>query len=241
MEPVNPSTRPRHQQLAEALFTEIASGHLAIGDRLPTEHELSQTHGLARGTVRAALAKLEDLGMIDRTPKRGTIVVAPQPVGPYRPVATSPSDIVSLATNTRLVAPRSAEITLPRATARRVGAPAGSRWFLIEGPRATRQRPHDLLCWSEHYLRHDLPRDQLVTGHFTIDQVAAHHVTQTIAAALLDEDIAAALDATPGAAALVITRTHRDDHARLVAVGIHTHPADRFQITTTINQPVRPR
>jgi DNA-binding GntR family transcriptional regulator len=241
MEPVNPSARPRHQQLAEALYTEITSGHLAIGDRLPTEHELSQTHGLARGTVREALAKLEDLGMIDRTPKRGTVVVASRPVGPYQPVATSPSDIVSLATNTRLVGPRTAEITLPRATARRVGAPAGSRWFLIEGPRATRQRPHDPLCWSEHYLRHDLPRDQLVTGHFTLDQVAAHHVTQTITAALLDEDIAAALDATPGAAALVITRTHHDDRARLVSVGIHTHPADRFQITTTINQPDRSR
>lgn len=93
----------------------------------------------------------------------------------------------------------------------------------------------------EHYLRHDLPRDQLATGHFTLDQVAAHHVTQTITATLLDEDIAAALDATPGAAALVITRTHRDDRARLVSVGVHTHPADRFQITTTISQPDRSR
>lgn len=241
MEAVNPPARPRHQQLAEALYTEIAGGHLAIGDRLPTEHELSQTHGLARGTVREALAKLEDLGMINRTPRRGTVVSASQPVGPYQPVATSPSDIVSLATNTRLVEPRTAEITLSRAAARRVGAPAGSRWFLIEGRRTTRQRPHELLCWSEHYLRHDLPRDQLVTGTFTLDQVAAHHVTQTITATLLDEDIAAALDATPGAAALVITRTHRDDRARLVSVGIHTHPADRFRITTTVNQPDRTR
>lgn len=239
MEPVNPPARPRHQQLTDALYTEITSGHLAIGDRLPTEHDLSKTHGLARGTVREALAKLEDLGMINRTPKRGTVVVSSHPVGPYQPVATSPSDIVSLAANTRLVEPRTAEITLTRATARRVGGRAGSRWFLVEGPRATKQRPHDLLCWSEHYLRHDLPRDHLVTGQFTADQVAAHHVTQTITATLLDDDIATALDTTPGAAALVITRTHRDDRARIISVGIHTHPADRFQITTTINQPDR--
>jgi hypothetical protein len=122
----------------EALCTEITSGHLAIGDRLPTEHELSHTHGLARGTVREALAKLEDLGMIDRTPKRGTVVVASRPVGPDQPVATSPSDIVSLAATTRPVEPRTAEITLTRATARRVGARAGSRWFLIEATFARR-------------------------------------------------------------------------------------------------------
>jgi DNA-binding GntR family transcriptional regulator len=232
-----PIAKRRHQQLAEALYTEIATGHLAIGARLPTEHELSQTHGLSRGTVREALAKLEELGMIERTPKRGTVVVAPRPTGLYQPVATSPTDIVTLATDTRIVEPRTAEITLGRPAARRIGAPAGSRWFLIKGARATKQRPHDLLCWSEHYLRHDLPRDPLVTGHFTLDQVAAQHVTQTITATLLDDDTARALDATPGVAALTITRTHRDQRNRLVSIGIHTHPADRFQITTTINHP----
>ena len=228
---------PRHQQVADALYADITAGRLAIGERIPTEHELSQTHGVARGTVREALAKLEDLGMIKRAPRRGTVVVASRPVAAYRPVATSPFDIVSLATTTRIVEPRTSEVTLGRAAARRVGVPAGSRWFLIEGVRAGRGRPRDLLCWSEHYLRHDLPRGPLVTGHFDQDDVAAHQVEQCISAALLDEAVATALDATPGAAALVITRTHRDHRGRVLSVGIHTHPADRFQITTTVNEP----
>ena len=54
---------------------------------------------------------------------------------------------------------------------------------------------------------------------------------QTISASLLDAHMASALDAEPGSAALVITRRNRDRTGRLISVGIHSHPADRYAIT----------
>ena len=57
---------------------------------------------------------------------------------------------------------------------------------------------------------------------------------QTISAALLDSHMASVLGAEPGSAALVITRRNRDQSGRLVSVGIHSHPADRYTITMAL-------
>jgi GntR family transcriptional regulator len=100
--------------------------------------------------------------------------------------------------------------------------------------RAPRGRDEAGLCWSEHYLRSDLPRENLLRGKFTADDVAATRVEQTISASLLDARMAAALDAEPASAALVITRRNRNQSGRLVSVGIHSHPADRYAITMVL-------
>ena len=93
---------------------------------------------------------------------------------------------------------------------------------------------HTPLCWSEQYLRSNLPREKFISGRFTSEDVATHAIEQTISAALLGDDLAVELDAVPGSAALVITRRHRDRRGHLDSVGIHTHPADRYTITTMI-------
>jgi GntR family transcriptional regulator len=220
-----------YQQLAEDLLSQIADGSLAVGDRLPTEEQLCADYGLARGTVRRALERLDELGLISRRPRAGTTVIATVPVAGYQPVAQSSADIVALAARTRLIGPQSSEIVLDAALARRIGARRGMMWFLMEGPRVRRGHREPALCWSEHYLRGDLPREQLVRGTFTEEDLASNHVEQTISASLLTPRMAEALTAEPGGPALVITRRNRDRLGRLVSVGIHSHPADRYTIT----------
>ena len=224
----------QHQQLTEDLLAQIADGTFAIGDRLPTEERLCSDYGLARGTVRRALGRLDELGLISRRPRAGTTVIASIPMAGYQPLAQSAADIVALAAETRLVKPDSRELLADTALARRIGARRGSAWFLMEGVRARRGRDEAGLCWSEHYLRADLPRENLVRGKFTTEHLAATRVEQTISASLLDDCMAAALDAEPGSAALVITRRNRDQSGRLVSVGIHSHPADRYAITMVL-------
>jgi DNA-binding GntR family transcriptional regulator len=224
----------RQQQLTETLLGQIVDGTMKIGDRVPTEAELCASYGLARGTVRRALEQVERLGMIDRRPGVGTTVLADRPVGPYQPVAQGPADIATLAADTRILRPESAEIVADATLARRIGARAGTTWFVLRGVRVRRGEALTPLCWSEQYLRADLPREKLVRASFSVEDVAAYAVTQTISASLLGPEVAVALAAEPGAAALVITRRHRHTSGRLVSAGIHTHPADRFEITTTL-------
>lgn len=230
-----PETRqPRHQVVAEDLLARIADGTYGVGDQLPTEGELCETYGLARGTVRQALDRLLQLGMIERRRGAGTTVVATAPVGPYQPFAVSTSDIAALAANTRLVRPQFFEAVLDGRQARRVGTRAGTRWHVLQGVRVRRDQADVPLCWSEHYTRGELPASQ-AKAPFTADELATYRVEQRVSAALLDEEIAAALDAKAGDPALVVSRRTLDK-GKVVNVGIYTHPADRYEITTVISQ-----
>jgi GntR family transcriptional regulator len=58
----------------QALRNWLAPGRHRTGDRLPPEHEVAGMLGVSRGTLRAALARLEDSGEIVRRQGSGTFV-----------------------------------------------------------------------------------------------------------------------------------------------------------------------
>jgi GntR family transcriptional regulator len=65
---------PLYYQLGSVLREKILSGQSPVGERLPTEAELSEDYGVSRITVRQALAALEEEGLIRREAGRGTFV-----------------------------------------------------------------------------------------------------------------------------------------------------------------------
>jgi DNA-binding GntR family transcriptional regulator len=69
---LSPGEMPLYQQVQVILGTQIATGKLKIGDRLPSETSLSETLGISRSTLRIALGEFEREGLIERTPRRGT-------------------------------------------------------------------------------------------------------------------------------------------------------------------------
>lgn len=69
--------RPRlAEHITKALTDEIASGRLQAGDRLPTEHYLSENFGVSRNVVREAIASLRMQGMIESKQGVGAFVAA---------------------------------------------------------------------------------------------------------------------------------------------------------------------
>jgi GntR family transcriptional regulator len=72
---VNPlAPTPLYQQLADLLAGQIERGELSLGQPLPSESYLQGEHGLARGTVRAAVRVLRERGLVITAPQRGTYV-----------------------------------------------------------------------------------------------------------------------------------------------------------------------
>lgn len=69
------ASRPGFRQIAEELQEAIASGVLAVGQRLPTERVLQEQFGVSRSTVRKALALLVDNGFGQQLPNRGVIAM----------------------------------------------------------------------------------------------------------------------------------------------------------------------
>lgn len=80
--PQNPAAEPGRrdprQRLGDRLYglilEQILSGELRVGDRLPSEHEISRMHDISRPVVREALLRLRADGLITAQQGRGTFV-----------------------------------------------------------------------------------------------------------------------------------------------------------------------
>src|SRR5437899_12079572 len=65
-------------EIADAMRDEIVSQGLAVHTRLPSEPELAIKYGAARATIRRALAKLQDEGLIYSRQAVGSFVAEPR-------------------------------------------------------------------------------------------------------------------------------------------------------------------
>ncbi len=107
-----------YRQLAGVLRDRIRSGDLPPGQRMPSEKDLHDEFGLARETIRRALAVLRGEGLIEVRHGHGTFVVDPPP----RAAELGPGDSVT----------SSAAITVIRAAGDTETYPAGTT--LVVGP-----------------------------------------------------------------------------------------------------------
>jgi len=69
--------RPMYVQVSELLLREINAGHWREGERLPIEADLAVELKVAVGTLRKALALLENDGLVERRQGSGTYVKRP--------------------------------------------------------------------------------------------------------------------------------------------------------------------
>ncbi|PRY19128.1 regulatory GntR family protein [Pseudosporangium ferrugineum] len=68
---------PPYLQLAEILAGRIERGDWQPNRPIPSELQLVQEFGIARGTVRRAVAVLRERGLVFTVPQRGTYVSPP--------------------------------------------------------------------------------------------------------------------------------------------------------------------
>ena len=65
---------PAYQRIEDSLRAEILSGRLAYGSRLPAAQELAAQYGTSVFTIQSALSPLVREGLLERAPRRGTII-----------------------------------------------------------------------------------------------------------------------------------------------------------------------
>lgn len=108
-----------YQQLAGVLRDRISTGSLPPGRRLPSEKDLHDEFGLARETVRRALALLRNEGLIEVRLGHGTFVTEAPPT-----VTLAAGDSVT----------STAAVTLTRASGHTETYPAGTRLTVPHRP-----------------------------------------------------------------------------------------------------------
>ena len=69
------SSEPLHTQIAARVRRDVRDGVYPPGTRLPAEVELARTFNVSRGTIRQALTRLLNEGLLETVPGRGTFVV----------------------------------------------------------------------------------------------------------------------------------------------------------------------
>jgi GntR family transcriptional regulator len=237
MRPATGGGPARYQEIMRAISDDISSGRVAVGARLPTEQQLCAQHGVGRHTIREAIRGLVEVGMLERRPRLGTTVISAEPIAGYRWVPGSVEDIANNMDATWIVHPKGQSIVADEDTARRLGCKVGAQWYRFAGARVLRDRTvRDPVCFSEQYVPNTAKaRRAIATAAISPLDVPPQRVEQEIRAGVLDEEQAAALHAEPGSPALVVVRRHYGARDRLVAIGIHTHPADRYSIVMQLN------
>jgi GntR family transcriptional regulator len=65
---------PLYVQVADAIGVRINSGELQANRPIPSENQLVQEYGIARGTARKAIDLLRERGLVTTVVGRGTFV-----------------------------------------------------------------------------------------------------------------------------------------------------------------------
>jgi citrate lyase subunit beta / citryl-CoA lyase len=147
-------SRKRYEQVAETLIGEIRGRKIGVGDTLPGELELTERFGVSRHTVREALRKLEELGLIDRQQGVGTVVRARQPVQSYVQAVRSPAELLQYPPESKLVVVGTGDVRTTRKLARQLGCATGTKWFRISCIRRLRDSKVPI-CWVDVYVLPD--------------------------------------------------------------------------------------
>jgi GntR family transcriptional regulator len=229
--------------LAAALSSEIRGGTYQIGDRLPSEAELSLRFCVSRHTVRAALRTLHDLGLVSSQQGVGTIVQETRLLTHYSQGFTSAQDLLQYATTTRVRVVERTKVAADAALARQLGCESGEHWWRV---RTVRREPASgavLACSEIHIplafgvlvresIRSRQPIFALIESRFG-EKIS--EIQQEISCvASLGKEEAGYLGVPPGSPALQIQRRYFGTKGRLLEMARSIHPNEVFKYSMRV-------
>lgn len=145
-----PDSPPLFQQVAQTLRQRLRDGTYPVGIPLPGERELTREFGVARTTIRSALARLQEEGSITRLRGQGTLPVAQPSTDEHSKIRNGLLENIlrfGQRTRTALVSAQFVQATSTVAQALQVAS--GTRVMRVVRVRKSHRRP--LLC-TEVYL-----------------------------------------------------------------------------------------
>jgi DNA-binding GntR family transcriptional regulator len=228
--------QPHYVVLAETLLHDIESGRYPVSSLLPTEKELGRQFGMSRHTVREAVRRLQDLGLVSRQPGVGTRVKAKSAASRYVQSSASISDLLQYAKEVRLHVGAPIEITADEKLAALLQCKTGQRWLKYVGERHAGDDAEPI-CYTEVFVSYEFAsiRDVISRSRIAVYALIEKHfnvqfreVRQQIAAVGIPARAAAPLGVKRGSPGLAITRHYVSSDDRVLEVAISVYPAERF-------------
>jgi len=229
-------------QIANELIDGIGGGIYPVGGLLPTEMELCEQYGISRSTVREALRKLRDVGLISRQRRVGTKVLSRAPSASYRQPTNSISDLLQYADDTRVEILATKRLVSDPALADQLECRVGRAWLRVDSLRTIPDTPNPI-CMTTAYIDARLPNlernlegiDGPISAMLERTYgVRIARIEQSIQAIALGKRQARLLKAEPGSPALLATRRYYREDGTLIELSSAVHPSDRFTYVTSL-------
>jgi len=228
---------PRFQQVRLVLRDRIRGGHYAAGMPLPGERQLAEEFGVARVTVRSALARLQEEGLVVRLRGKGTVPTvrhaAQEPAAVQTVRGGLLDNIVSVSMRTRVQVLEWKRMAAPPAVSAALGLPPGAPVLKVVRVRKFKAQPisytvvfvpADLAAALDRPTLQDTPMLVALEQH-GIEVVSAD---QTLGAAVADLDVARILRIAPGVPLLRVSRVASDKAGRPVQFLVGLYHPERY-------------
>jgi GntR family transcriptional regulator len=230
---------PRYVKLSEQLAREIDAGKYGLGDLLPPELELSRSHKVSRHTVREALRRLTDMGLISRRRRTGTVITAKSLQTRYTATMTSMGELFQYEAKPRYEILSERGVTADAATAALLGCKRGTRWLKFEA-RRYRAGQREPISFTEFYvdpaykevgasLRRKNPLIySFIERHF---EERVMEIQQQVRAIAVPARAAEMLKVKPRSPGLHVMRHFAVHGNRVIAVSSSIYPEGRFHVS----------
>ncbi|MEM7338547.1 MAG: GntR family transcriptional regulator [Actinomycetota bacterium] len=224
--------RIRYQEIADELRQQITAGEYGSGQVLPSESTLGAVHDASRVTIRKALERLRDEGLVESRQGFGWLVAT----------EALPQALAGLKTIDEQLAASGRRSERRVLDFRYVDAPAEVADTL--GPRVLEVRRLNLAdgepfarvtVWCREDLAAPLSRADVERSSFLrlLDERPAQ-ATQAIGARGVDPDDAQLLGLPPTAAVLVVRRVTQSAAGRAILVSEHVFPGHLTELVVTL-------
>lgn len=230
------SPLPRYQEITDELLSDIAAGKFAVGSMLPTELELCERFGVSRFTVREALRRLHDMGMLHRRRGSGTVVRSQEPHAAFVQVLSSMSTLLQYPPETEIKALKSESLTADEELAVLLNCKVGRKWERIANVRWVGDIATPI-CYTDIYVLPSYKSVVKVIGvkrkpvfELIIDEFGetVRNVRVEMFASGVNPEMAEALSVEPGTPAMTIVRRYVGNRGRTFEVSVSVHPEGRF-------------
>ncbi len=236
------ASQPQYVLVAQALIDDIERGRYPVGSLLPPELSLCTHFGVSRHTMREAIRRLQERGLVTRQRGVGTEVRAARADTRYVQSTASIADLPRYVEDTRLVTHTSEDVIADSALAERLDCPVGQRWLHVAGFRyAGRSKLPIALTHIYVNAAYGGIQKQIGTQRVPVYALIEKQygepvveVRQTIRAVNLSPSEARDLKVKRGAAGLAITRRYVGRNGRVLEVACNVHPADRFSYSMSL-------
>ena len=233
----------KHGLVAQALSGDIRGGKYKVGDRLPSEPQLSERFGVSRHTVRAALRTLSQLGLVSSRQGIGTQVQETRLASRYSHSFGSAEDLLQYATTTRVRIIDRQQTVVGADMAAQFGCKPGEHWWRI---RTVRSEPsgRSVVAYSEIHIplafgsvldenaKNREPIFALIEKRFRETIVEIQQDIAVIAAMRADESTY--LKVPPGSPGMEITRRYFGRNGRVLEVARSVHPSELFKYSMRV-------